>query len=112
MLARAAGREQVPEERGPWTQLLRGHPHLATRTAHRPDRSEPTRGVLIRAAVVPRLGAPLELRDIPVPEPGPGQVLVRIQASGLCHTDIHAARGDWPVKPRIPLIPDLQVWWS
>jgi propanol-preferring alcohol dehydrogenase len=53
----------------------------------------------MKAAVVPALGAPLEIREIPVPEPGPGQVLVRMQASGICHTDIHAARGDWPVKP-------------
>ena len=59
----------------------------------------------MKAAVVPKLGAPLEIRDVPVPQPGPGQVLVRIEASGLCHTDIHAARGDWPVKPKIPLIP-------
>jgi alcohol dehydrogenase, propanol-preferring len=59
----------------------------------------------MRAAVVPELGAPLEIRDVPVPEPGPGQVLVKIEASGLCHTDIHAARGEWPVKPKIPLIP-------
>ncbi len=59
----------------------------------------------MKAAVVPRLGAPLEIRDVPVPVPGPGQVLVRVEASGLCHTDIHAARGDWPVKPKIPLIP-------
>ncbi|HTM86076.1 MAG TPA: alcohol dehydrogenase catalytic domain-containing protein, partial [Mycobacterium sp.] len=40
-----------------------------------------------------------------MPEPGPGQVLVRIETCGLCHTDIHAARGEWPVKPKIPLIP-------
>lgn len=59
----------------------------------------------MRAAVVPALGAPLEIREVPVPTPGRGQVLVRIEASGLCHTDIHAARGDWPVKPVIPLIP-------
>jgi alcohol dehydrogenase, propanol-preferring len=59
----------------------------------------------MKAAVVPALGAPLEIRDIPVPTAGRGQVLVRIEASGLCHTDIHAARGDWPVKPKIPLIP-------
>ena len=59
----------------------------------------------MKAAVVPQLGAPLEIREVPVPQPGPGQVLVRIEASGLCHTDIHAARGDWPVKPKIPLIP-------
>ena len=59
----------------------------------------------MRAAVVPSLGAPLEVRDVPRPTPGEGQVLVKIEASGLCHTDIHAARGDWPVKPKMPLIP-------
>jgi len=59
----------------------------------------------MRAAVVPSLGAPLEVLDIPVPTPGPGQILVRIEASGICHTDIHAARGDWPVKPTAPFIP-------
>lgn len=59
----------------------------------------------MKAAVVPTLGAPLEIRDVPVPEPGPGQVLVRIETCGLCHTDIHAARGEWPVKPKDLLIP-------
>ncbi|HVQ89929.1 MAG TPA: zinc-dependent alcohol dehydrogenase [Mycobacteriales bacterium] len=59
----------------------------------------------MRAAVVPALGAPLEIRDLPVPEPGPGQVLVRIEASGICHTDVHAARGDWPVTPTPPFVP-------
>jgi propanol-preferring alcohol dehydrogenase len=59
----------------------------------------------MRAAVVTGFDKPLEIRDVPVPEPGPGQVLVRIEASGLCHTDIHAARGDWPVKPTPPFIP-------
>ena len=59
----------------------------------------------MRAAVVPSLGAPLEIRDVPRPTPGEGQVVVKIEASGLCHTDIHAARGDWPVKPKMPLIP-------
>ena len=59
----------------------------------------------MKAAVVPELGARLEIRDVPVPQPGPGQVLVRIEASGLCRTDIHAARGDWPVKPKMPLVP-------
>ena len=57
------------------------------------------------AAVVPTLGAPLEIREVPIPTPGPGQVQVKIEASGLCHTDIHAARGDWPVKPKDRLIP-------
>jgi propanol-preferring alcohol dehydrogenase len=59
----------------------------------------------MKAAVVPELGARLEIRDVPVREPEAGQVLVKIEASGLCHTDIHAARGDWPVKPKMPLIP-------
>jgi alcohol dehydrogenase, propanol-preferring len=59
----------------------------------------------MKAAVVPELGAKLEIRELPVPEPGPGQVLIRMQASGLCHTDIHAAAGDWPVKPNPPFIP-------
>jgi propanol-preferring alcohol dehydrogenase len=59
----------------------------------------------MKAAVVPAFKAPLEIRDIEIPLPGPGQVLVRIAASGLCHTDIHAANGDWPVKPKMPLIP-------
>jgi D-arabinose 1-dehydrogenase-like Zn-dependent alcohol dehydrogenase len=59
----------------------------------------------MKAAVVPHLGAKLEVRELPIPEPGPGEVLIRMQASGLCHTDIHAANGDWPVKPQPPFIP-------
>jgi propanol-preferring alcohol dehydrogenase len=59
----------------------------------------------MRAAVVPELGAKLEIRQLAVPDPGHGQVLVKIEAAGLCHTDIHAAHGDWPVKPSPPFIP-------
>jgi propanol-preferring alcohol dehydrogenase len=59
----------------------------------------------MRAAVVPALKAPLEIREIPVPEVTPGQILVRVEACGVCHTDLHAAEGDWPVKPRPPFIP-------
>src|SRR4029450_7599284 len=59
----------------------------------------------MRAAVVHEFGAPLVLGGGPGPEPGPGQVRVTIEASGICHTDIHAARGDWPVKPVLPLVP-------
>ncbi len=59
----------------------------------------------MRAAVVPGFGQPLVIEDRPVPEPGPGQVVVRMEASGLCHTDIHAAHGDWPVTPTVPFIP-------
>ncbi len=59
----------------------------------------------MKAAVVRQLGAPLTIEQVPIPEPGPGQVLVRIMATGVCHTDLHAAHGDWPVKPQPPFIP-------
>jgi alcohol dehydrogenase, propanol-preferring len=59
----------------------------------------------MKAAVVTRFGQPLVIEDRPVPEPGPGQVVIRMEASGLCHTDIHAEHGDWPVKPTVPFIP-------
>jgi len=59
----------------------------------------------MRAAVVTSFDQPLTVKDVPVPEPGEGQIQVRIEASGLCHTDIHAAQGDWPVKPTPPFIP-------
>ena len=59
----------------------------------------------MKAAVVPALGAPLEIREVAVPQVGPGQVLIRVRASGVCHTDLHAAHGDWPVKPTPPFIP-------
>ena len=59
----------------------------------------------MKAAIVTTFGAPLEVREVDVPDPGAGQVLVQLEACGLCHTDIHAARGDWPIKPKLPLIP-------
>ena len=59
----------------------------------------------MKAAVVTDFRSPLQLQELPVPEPGPGEVLVHIETSGLCHTDIHASRGDWPVKPTPPFIP-------
>ncbi|RDC75417.1 alcohol dehydrogenase AdhP [Rhodovulum sp. 12E13] len=59
----------------------------------------------MKAAVVTRLGAPLEIREVDRPEPGPGQILMKVAASGVCHTDVHAADGDWPVKPTPPFIP-------
>jgi alcohol dehydrogenase, propanol-preferring len=59
----------------------------------------------MRAAVVRAFGARLEICDIPVPDPAAGEVLVKLMASGVCHTDVHAADGDWPVKPGLPFIP-------
>ncbi len=60
----------------------------------------------MRAAVVRSFGQPLTIEKMPVPRPGPGEVLVKVEASGVCHTDLHASRGDWPVKPALPFIPD------
>jgi len=57
------------------------------------------------AAFVERHGEKFQVKEIPTPEPGKGQVLVKIHASGVCHTDVHAVDGDWPVKSRLPLIP-------
>ena len=59
----------------------------------------------MRAAVVRAFGRPLTIEEVPIPTPGPGEVLVKIMASGVCHTDLHAADGDWPVKPTLPFIP-------
>jgi len=60
---------------------------------------------LMKAAVVHSFTEPLRFEEVETPVPGAGDVLVRIEASGLCHTDIHAAHGDWPVKPTPPFIP-------
>lgn len=59
----------------------------------------------MRAAVVRSFTDPIRIEQVPVPHPGDTEVLVRIEASGLCHTDIHAAHGDWPVTPTVPFIP-------
>jgi len=59
----------------------------------------------MKAAVVWSFKEPLKVYDVPKPEIQPGMILVKIAASGVCHTDLHAARGDWPVKPAPPFIP-------
>ncbi len=59
----------------------------------------------MRAAVVHAFDQPLRVEDVVKPEPAPGQVVVKMETCGLCHTDIHAAHGDWPVKPHPPFIP-------
>lgn len=59
----------------------------------------------MRAAVVTSFSQPIRVQERPIPTPGTGQVLVRVEACGLCHTDIHAARGDWPAKPGLPFVP-------
>lgn len=59
----------------------------------------------MHAAIVRRFGQPLTIEETPIPTPGPGEVLVKIAASGVCHTDLHAADGDWPIKPTLPFTP-------
>ena len=59
----------------------------------------------MKAAVVHRFGEPLAIEEVDIPTPGRNEVLVQIKATGVCHTDLHAANGDWPVKPNLPLIP-------
>jgi D-arabinose 1-dehydrogenase-like Zn-dependent alcohol dehydrogenase len=56
----------------------------------------------MRAAVVPAAHAKWEVKEIPTPEPGPNQVLIKIRASGICYTDVHQTRGELPGSfPRV-----------
>ncbi|WP_455919075.1 alcohol dehydrogenase AdhP [Ensifer canadensis] len=59
----------------------------------------------MKAAVVRQFRAPLTIEEMEVPTPRPGQILVKYEATGVCHTDLHAVNGDWPVKPTPPFIP-------
>jgi propanol-preferring alcohol dehydrogenase len=59
----------------------------------------------MHAAVVVAFGKPLEFREYAIPTPGPGEILVKTEACGVCHTDLHAANGDWPLKPNPPFTP-------
>lgn len=59
----------------------------------------------MKAAVVHEFRKPLIIEEVNVPDVPAGRVLVKIVASGVCHTDLHAAEGDWPVKPSLPFIP-------
>jgi propanol-preferring alcohol dehydrogenase len=59
----------------------------------------------MKAAVVREFGGPLHIEEMPVNEPGENQILVKVITCGVCHTDLHACNGDWPVKPKLPLIP-------
>jgi propanol-preferring alcohol dehydrogenase len=59
----------------------------------------------MKAAVVRAFGKPLVFEEVDVPTPGPGQILVKTEACGVCHTDLHAGSGDWPLKPTLPFIP-------
>lgn len=59
---------------------------------------------VMRAAVVEEQGK-IVLREVPVPEPGRGEVLIKVITVGVCHSDLHAMNMDWIVKPVLPIIP-------
>jgi propanol-preferring alcohol dehydrogenase len=59
----------------------------------------------MKAAVVREFGKPLAIEELPIPEPAANQILVKMESTGVCHTDLHAVEGDWPIKPRPPFIP-------
>jgi alcohol dehydrogenase, propanol-preferring len=74
-------------------------------TVTTPTNSEVPTARTYKAAVVHRFHDPLAVEQVPARDLAPGQVRVRVEATGLCHTDIHAAHGDWPVKPEPPFVP-------
>ena len=59
----------------------------------------------MKAAVLHEFGQDLKIEEVDIPTVGAGQILVKMEASGVCHTDLHAVEGDWPVKPSPPFIP-------
>src|SRR5690606_12949116 len=69
------------------------------------DTQETHMNQTMKAAVAHAYGEPLRIEEVKVPLPGPGQILVKIEACGVCHTDLHAVEGDWPVRPPLPFIP-------
>jgi len=63
---------------------------------------------MVLTAPGPVESGPLELRDLPVPDPGPGEVLIRVRANGVCRTDLHVVEGELP-EPALPLVPGHQI---
>ncbi len=59
----------------------------------------------MHVAAVEHYGKPLVLQEWKIPQPGPGQILIKTEACGVCHTDLHAAKGDWTIKAKLPFIP-------
>src|SRR5262245_32378691 len=62
----------------------------------------------MRAMVLEEQGRPLRLAEVPVPRAGPGQVLIRVGACGVCRTDLHIVDGELP-NPKLPLIPGHEI---
>jgi len=62
----------------------------------------------MKAAILRQSGSSLTIEDTPEPKPGRGEVLIRVLACGVCHTDLHIVSGEWPA-PKLPLIPGHEV---
>ncbi len=62
----------------------------------------------MRAMVLDRPGQPLHLRERPVPQPGPGQILLDVSACGVCRTDLHVVDGELP-DPKLPIVPGHEI---
>ncbi|CAG7555847.1 unnamed protein product [Fusarium equiseti] len=56
------------------------------------------------AQVLENTGGAVQYKKIPVPTPGSDEVLINVKYSGVCHTDLHAVNGDWPLAPKMPLV--------
>lgn len=56
------------------------------------------------AQVIEQKGGPPIYKQIPVPKPGPDEVLIKLKYTGVCHTDLHAMKGDWPLPLKLPLV--------
>ena len=63
----------------------------------------------MKAAIVRKTGTPLKIETLPIPEAGPGEILIKVTACGICHSDVHAVDGDWNPGPTLPLIPGHEV---
>ena len=63
---------------------------------------------MVLESAKPAEHAPLQLRQVPAPEPGAGEIRVRVTCCGLCHTDLHTVEGDLPL-PKLPLVPGHQI---
>jgi propanol-preferring alcohol dehydrogenase len=66
-------------------------------------------GKTMRAAVLRKIGDRLRIERLPIPEPGPGEILIKVTACGVCHSDLHAVDGDWNPPPVLPLVPGHEV---
>jgi propanol-preferring alcohol dehydrogenase len=62
----------------------------------------------MRAMLLDAPGRPLRSAELPVPEPGPGEVLVRVLACGVCRTDLHLVDGELP-EPKLPVVPGHEI---